>query len=297
MKPVVAIVEPAAVDLDAIRKHLRVEFAGERDDIRIAERHEKERDRHASAAEDARESARQRRLRIGGWLAKARAAYPARGPAPAGTPNWTDFLGEFHIDDATARRYMDEYRDPEGFAQRASAERNPARGDRDSEPDNDNAERPKGNRDAWCTPEWLTRLLPFVDLDPCSNPRSTVRAHKTYSLEAGQDGLVLPWFGLVFVNGPYSKLLPWAEKLAAEGAVTGAGFLVNADHSPGWWHVLKNRLRLRFDFDDRLEFDPPPGIESSRNDKPQSLLMDDAFWTKCRQSDLRALGTLWRQEI
>ena len=43
-------------------------------------------------------------------------------------------------------------------------------------------------------------LLPLVDLDPCSNPRSTVRARMTMSLEAGQDGLAAPWVGSVFVN-------------------------------------------------------------------------------------------------
>jgi hypothetical protein len=32
------------------------------------------------------------------------------------------------------------------------------------------------DRDSWATPPWLTELLPEVDLDPCSNNRSTVKA-------------------------------------------------------------------------------------------------------------------------
>jgi hypothetical protein len=153
----------------------------------------------------------------------------------------------------------------------------------------------KGNRDSWCTPLWLAELLPEVDLDPCSNPRSHIRARKTYSLENGENGLELPWFGLLWCNGPYSELLPWAKKLdASRQEVTGAGFLVNADHSPAWWKLLTKRLPLRLDFDDRLEFDPPPGVEPSKNDRPQTLLMDPAFWRECSQIELLKRGTLWQ---
>lgn len=156
----------------------------------------------------------------------------------------------------------------------------------------------EGDRDAYCTPTEITALLPEVDLDPCSNPRSTVRARQSLSLEANQDGLEMPWFGLVYCNPPYSAPLPWAEKLALErgqeGRVRGAGFLVNADHSPRWWRVLTGQLALRLDFNERLEFVPPPGIEPSKNDRPQTLLMDEAFWAVCDQRGLLALGTLWR---
>lgn len=155
----------------------------------------------------------------------------------------------------------------------------------------------EGDRDAYCTPPEITAALPEVDLDPCSNARSTVRARKAYILEAGQDGLVLPWSGLMYCNPPYSAPLPWAQKLAAEWVnLTGAGFLVNADHSPKWWHVLKQALPIRLDFDERLEFVPPPGVEPSKNDRPQTLLMDAAFWAACDQAALLKLGTLWRQD-
>src|SRR5271165_2082418 len=64
--------------------------------------------------------------------------------------------------------------------------------------------------DSYCTPRKITDRLPARDLDPCSNPRSTVRAKRAYSLERKLDGLKLSWPGEVFVNWPYSDPLPWA---------------------------------------------------------------------------------------
>lgn len=154
----------------------------------------------------------------------------------------------------------------------------------------------EGDRDAYCTPDEVTAALPDVDLDPCSNPRSTVRAREGYSLEAGHDGLALPWFGLVYVNFPFSDPLPWAEKIAEERPnLTGVGVMCNADHSPRWWHVLAELLPIRLDFDERLQFTPPPGVEPSKNDRPQTLLMDEAFWAECDQPALLAMGKLWRR--
>jgi hypothetical protein len=141
MKPIPAIVEPAQIDLALIEQQITVEIGGVRDDLRMAERYDKQ-------AESARESAKRRRLRIGELLTKARPTWPARGPAPkesrlpAGAPaSWAEFLTRLKLDDATARRYMDEYRDPEGFAQK-QAKLDPAEGDRpaaipvdDDEPD------------------------------------------------------------------------------------------------------------------------------------------------------------------
>lgn len=150
------------------------------------------------------------------------------------------------------------------------------------------------DRDSWCTPAWLTALLPHVDLDPCSNARSTVRARRTYDLVRGEDGLALPWFGMVFVNPPYSDVLPWAWKLQDERELRSAGYLVNADSSTRWWHALRLLLPLRFDFDKRIQFDAPPGVKRSGNSKPQSLLLDETFWNACDPA-LQQHGTLWRR--
>jgi hypothetical protein len=105
-KPIPAIVIQAVeADLDGIRQQLHVELAGERDDVKIADRHEAETARHSAAAAAARESARQRRLRIGALLAKARVAWPKAGPNAKG---WGAFVKEFGISEDSALRYMSE---------------------------------------------------------------------------------------------------------------------------------------------------------------------------------------------
>lgn len=150
--------------------------------------------------------------------------------------------------------------------------------------------------DCWTTPRWLTDLLPHANVDPASNPRSTVRADRSYMLETGENGLELPWVGIVWCNPPYSNILPWALKLEHEtriGNVAGAAFLVNADHSTRWWKRLTRLLPNRLDFDQRIQFKAPPGAAPSTNNKPQSLLCCDEYLSRC-SSDLLCVGTLWR---
>lgn len=152
-----------------------------------------------------------------------------------------------------------------------------------------------GTRDGWNTPSWLCDLLPNVDVDPASNPRSNIKARVTYSLEAGQDGLAEKWFGLVWVNPPFSNILPWADKLHAEiRHIHGAGFLVNTDSSTQWWRALIKLLPWRFDFSKRIQFSPPPGVQPSTNSKPQTLLCTETFWRECDEG-LAQHGTLWRR--
>jgi hypothetical protein len=83
-----------------------------------------------------------------------------------------------------------------------------------------------GNRSAhqgWQTPRVLLARLYAVfgmfDLDPCSpvasQSRAPVKARVRYTWQ--DDGLVLPWFGRVFVNPPYGRALPlWVAKAAPE---------------------------------------------------------------------------------
>lgn len=312
-RPIPAIVEKT-FDVERSFSLISVSLAGERDAEKTAQRHEK-----LGAA--ARETAALRRLETGRELLRVRGAWPKHGPGSGG---WTDFLKRLKIDDSTALRYMEAARTgkthgeppkpgnpPHGqsvsgiaeapsvtaalalIAQLAPSERATIQRSLRSSMASENT----GDRDSYCTPDHVTVALPDIDLDPCSNDNSSVRASTSYRLEAGQDGLVLPWFGLVYCNPPYSSPLPWAEKLDAERLnVTGCGFLVNADHSPAWWHALKQHLTIRIDFNERLDFKPPRGVVASKNDRPQTLLMDAAFWAECDQPALLAMGTLWRQD-
>ena len=87
----------------------------------------------------------------------------------------------------------------------------------------------------YCTPEVvlapIRRVGPIV-LDPCSNPRSIVRARRELSLENGDDGLMMDWsalacpssidaargqHGLTFVNPPYDESDAWVAKCRLEG--------------------------------------------------------------------------------
>jgi len=68
--------------------------------------------------------------------------------------------------------------------------------------------------DVWLTPPSLIQSLGEFDLDPCcpnNLPWKTARQY--YSLDNGQDGLVLPWFGRIWLNPPYSNWVPFLEKL------------------------------------------------------------------------------------
>jgi len=122
--------------------------------------------------------------------------------------------------------------------------------------------------DSYCTPRWLTGILPIVDVDPASNPRSTVRARRAYSLEKRLDGLKLPWAGSVFLNWPYSDPLPWAAKLIEEltsGRCTEAIVLCKLDSSTEWWHLLHSfGSPEMWTFDKRILFDEPPALVAAR---------------------------------
>lgn len=117
--------------------------------------------------------------------------------------------------------------------------------------------------DRWVTPGWLTALLGRFDLDPASNPRSTVQARRSYQLERGEDGLTLPWRGSVYLNPPYSAPLPWCERLVRHDGPWCA--LLKLDPSTRWWATLMTdgvrwsalRRRVKFSLPDRRDATPP----------------------------------------
>lgn len=325
MKPDIAIVQPAEASIVVVAK--RVDDALLR--VREAEQHADQADRRAQTAHEA---VRARRLELGRALADARKHFK---PSGKNAKAWSDFLAvrRLTLEQAQdAMRYAGFVDDHFPGASENAPDKLPTMREAGLDPRERDSERPsievteadvlalaakltpdargriqrslrslqarenEGDRDSYCTPDDVTAALPDVDLDPCSNPRSSVRAATTFSLEAGQDGLALPWFGMVYVNFPFSDPLPWAEKIAEEHPnLTGIGVMCNADHSPAWWHVLAEMLPLRLDFDERLQFKPPPGVEPSKNDRPQTLLMDESFWAECDQASLLAMGKLWRR--
>ena len=76
-----------------------------------------------------------------------------------------------------------------------------------------------GNRETrWLTPLSIVQALGEFDLDPCGAP-DHVLAKQTYLLENGQDGLVLPWNGRVWLNPPYDRkpMIEFMSRLAHHG--------------------------------------------------------------------------------
>ncbi|SCA56538.1 putative DNA-binding helix-turn-helix protein [Candidatus Terasakiella magnetica] len=100
--------------------------------------------------------------------------------------------------------------------------------------------------DEWYTPKnvltiFYDALGGVFDLDPCSPTRNAekapVKARKYYTQK--NDGLSLPWHGVVFMNPPYSDVSSWTKK-AMESCGTGQARtvigLVPARTDTRWWN-------------------------------------------------------------
>lgn len=149
-------------------------------------------------------------------------------------------------------------------------------------------------RDGWTTPDhvWHRALMAMgrkaFDLDPCSNARSTVPAHRKHFGGPGDDGLMSSLHeprDIAWMNPPYSDPLPWcrwAVRQARAGA-TVCG-LVRLAPDTEWWQdygpslawAPKGRIRCL----------PPPRIKES---SPR-YVMTPCVWSLDREH-LRA----WRE--
>jgi transcriptional regulator with XRE-family HTH domain len=121
----------------------------------------------------------------------------------------------------------------------------------------------------WRTPHILLSRLYAVfgrfDLDPCSpvadRRRAPVKARVHYTVH--EDGLVLPWFGTVFVNPPYGRALPcWVAKAArevAQGRAQVVLVLMPARTDTRYWHRHVARVAHIFFLRGRLRFDDHQG--------------------------------------
>ena len=123
------------------------------------------------------------------------------------------------------------------------------------------------NFQAWTTPsDILEKLYTVVggifDVDPCSptsdRQKAPVKAKVYHSGEPGNDGLLIPWGGTVFVNPPYGReLKTWIKKChdeAVSGRVKTCIALIPARPDTNAWHqfivgkadvyMLKGRLKF-----------------------------------------------------
>lgn len=120
----------------------------------------------------------------------------------------------------------------------------------------------KEDRDSRFTPadfmESIYEAFGPIDLDPCANLLSPVRAARRILLSEGGDGLRDQWSGkLVFVNPPFSELLQWLRRAHEQwrlGNVETVLCLVPVRTDSAWFHetlsedadiyLLKGRVRF-----------------------------------------------------
>lgn len=287
-KPIPAIVEKA-IDVDLIAEQVIVGIA----DLSSIE---KRVSRLKGQLDDALSTAKLRRLEIGQMLLKVRGAWPQSGPKAKG---WGEFLTKVRLDDSTAWRYMDEAkastRHGEDSSQPESVRENSGP-TLSLVPDPPPVE-VEVDRDTWCTPKWITDAIGKFDLDPCANERSHVQAASAIRLDMGGDGLgaasTYEASTRVFVNPPYSDVMPWI----AAYAHTRFLFLLKFDPSTKWFaELLKHTRLILIPRGTRVAFEPPPGVPPDKavaNQFPHALFYahdEDAT------PEIRALCWAWRVE-
>ena len=153
----------------------------------------------------------------------------------------------------------------------------------------------KPDRDSWCTPKWIADAIGRWDLDPCANERSHVRAGRTFSLAAGQDGLALASAvdatQRVWLNPPYSR--GQVERWVRAYAHTRFCFLLRFDPSTAWFPLVYAASELvAVPVGRRVNFEPPPGVKASSNPYPHVL-----FFRRAEDATpaIRALCIAWRR--
>ena len=101
----------------------------------------------------------------------------------------------------------------------------------------------KSENDEWYTPpqyiEAARKVMGDIDLDPASNElaQSIINAAEYFT----EGALEKDWHGRVWLNPPFSKVLPFANKLISHmesGDVSQAIVLTNNNTDTLWWHKL-----------------------------------------------------------
>lgn len=112
--------------------------------------------------------------------------------------------------------------------------------------------------DEWYTPKWLIDTLGPFDLAPCAPlvPPYEI-APVTYNIE--QDGLAHSWYGMVWMNPPYSRipLRRFCERMREHN--NGIALLVNRQDNLLWQEVIFPSARSMIFMRHRVKFITPNG--------------------------------------
>ena len=127
-------------------------------------------------------------------------------------------------------------------------------------------------RPDWETPADVFTALnrefgPF-SLDPCATPK-TAKCARFYQ---GIEGLMLPWFGRVFVNPPYGRDIgKWIQRcwgVVQEGDAEIVVALIPSRTDTHWWHEWVMRANeIRF-LRGRLKFSHPDYKDAPSHSAP-----------------------------
>jgi DNA N-6-adenine-methyltransferase (Dam) len=116
----------------------------------------------------------------------------------------------------------------------------------------DPAAHPAERNDRWLTPASVVAALGKFDLDPCGAPDHPLAEH-TYLLENGDDGLDDPWFGRVWLNPPYGRMMrDWVERMVEHG--TGTALLPVATGTKLWQDVVFREASAIHFYRHRIKF-------------------------------------------
>jgi hypothetical protein len=125
--------------------------------------------------------------------------------------------------------------------------------------------------DAWYTPPWIFDGLGVtLDLDVASpsEPLEWIPARNRYTV--ADDGLALPWHGLVWCNPPYSAPAPWCKRWAEHPD----GFLlIRADLSTGGPFVAFSAASSLYVPAKRVQFVNGQGTKAWNNVNFSSVLL------------------------
>jgi hypothetical protein len=95
---------------------------------------------------------------------------------------------------------------------------------------------PNMRNDRWLTPLSIVRALGHFDLDPAGAPGHDT-AERIFTLENGDDGLRDEWYGRVWLNPPYGRIMrAWVEKLVDHS--NGTALIPVATGTKLWMDVV-----------------------------------------------------------
>jgi hypothetical protein len=119
----------------------------------------------------------------------------------------------------------------------------------------------KGKSTTWITPQWLIDIIGKSDLDPCGflgpNGEPFVETAEAYfTLQEGDDGLKLDWFGSIFCNPPYDKNKQWLRRCYEHHKLTGEDVivLIFSRTSTGYFQEYASRATALKFIGKRLKF-------------------------------------------